>query len=62
MVKFIGCNIIVSKNVWANGIVIYTSNYINLFYKKNLLYTLTNFNKSITISVNKCIPYIFEQV
>jgi hypothetical protein len=58
---FIGGNILGSKNVWTNGIVIYTNNYINLFYKKKLLYTLTNFNKSITISVNKSITWIFNQ-
>ena len=59
---FIGGNIIGSENIWANGIVIYTNNYINLFYKHNLLYTLTNFKKSITISINKCLSYIFESI
>ncbi len=58
---FIGGNIFGSQNVWANGLVIYTNDYINLFFKDKLLYTLTNFNKSITISVNKCLSYIFNK-
>lgn len=58
---FIGGNILGSNNVWTNGIIIYTNNYINLFFKDNLVYTLTNFKKSITISVNKCLTYIFDK-
>lgn len=57
---FIGGNIFGSKNVWASGLIIYTNNYINLFYKKKLLYILTNFEKQITISINACLPYIFN--
>jgi hypothetical protein len=58
---FIGGFIGGSKNVWSNGIVIYTNNYVDLFFKNDLLYTLTNFRKSITISINKCLKYIFSQ-
>jgi hypothetical protein len=59
---FIGGFIFGSKNVWSNGLVIYTNNYINLFFKEKLLYILTNFNKSITISVNECLTYIYNKV
>ena len=58
---FIGGPIFGSQNVWANGLIIYTNDYINLFFKDKLLYTLTNFNKTITISVNKCVSYIYNK-
>jgi hypothetical protein len=59
---FIGGRILGSNNLWSNGLVIYTSNYINICKKKDILYTLTNFNKSITIS-NRCdSEYIFQKV
>ena len=59
---FIGGDILGSNNLWSIGLVIYTPNYINICEKDNILYKLTNFNNSITIS-NKCdINYIFQQV
>ncbi len=59
---FIGGNFFGSNNLWSTSLVIYTPNYINIYKKKNILYTLTNFNKSITISNNCDINYIFQKV
>ncbi len=59
---FIGGSILGSENLWSNGLVIYTNNYVNIRDKKNLLYTLTDYNKSITISNNSGSKYIFQKV
>ena len=59
---FIGGSILGSFDVWTNGIIIYTNNYIDLFFKDKFIYTLTNFKKSITVSINKCNVYIFDQI
>jgi hypothetical protein len=59
---FIGGDIIGSQYLYSKGLVIYTNNYVNIRDKKNLLYTLTDFNKSITISNNSGSKYIFQKV
>lgn len=46
----------------TSGIIVYTNNYANLCYKDKLLYTLTNFKKTITISINESLTYIFEHL
>jgi hypothetical protein len=59
---FIGGDLLGSNDIWSTGLVIYTPNYINICKKKDVLYTLTNFNKSITISNNCDDEYIFQKV
>ena len=49
-----------SKNIYSNGLVIYTNNYVNIWWKKNLLYTLTDFNNKVTISARDIVQYVFE--
>ncbi len=58
---FIGGNILGTNNIWSNGLVIYTNNYVNIWRKDKLIYTLTNFEKSITISNNCDSQYIFQK-
>jgi hypothetical protein len=59
---FIGGDILGSQNIWSKGLVIYTTNYVNICNKDNLLYTLTNFDNSITISNNCENDYIYQKV
>jgi hypothetical protein len=59
---FIGGNILGSNNLWSIGLVIYLSNYINICERDKILYKLTNYNNSITISNSCDINYVFEKV
>ncbi len=58
----IGGSFLGSNNLWSNGLVVYTKDYVNIVYKNDILYTLTNLNRSITISTNCKDKYVFQEL
>ncbi len=58
----IGGNILGSNNLWSNALVVYTNDYVNIVYKNDILYTLTNLDRSITISTNCKDKYVFQEL
>ena len=56
--NFVGAN----NQLWSNSLIAWSNDYVQINWKGKFLYTLTNFERDITISVNNCVQYIFEQV